>query len=106
MAPLDIDWIVTAALAAWLGWAGPKSLKPAIGFCLLIGLLGWAASYLIMLLSPSLGGDTTLAEDYINGFSLRNAAAELGVALAWTFLWFGLMRLALFAIGRTRKPTI
>ena len=103
MAPLDIDWIATAALAAWVGWAGPKSFKPAIGLCLLIALLGWAASYLIMALAPSLGGDTTVAEDYLNGFSVRNAAAEMAVALAWTFLWFGLARVAGMVIERGHK---
>ena len=103
MVPLDVDWIATAVLASWLGWTGPKSLKSAVGFCLLIGVFGWTASYLIIALSPSFGGDTALTEDYINGFGVRNAAAEFGVALAWTFLWFGLMRLALYVIGRAHK---
>jgi hypothetical protein len=103
MTPLDIDFIATAALAACLGWAGPKSWKPVVGFCLLIGLLGWAGSYLAALRSPSFGGDTAYAEDWINGFSARNAAAEIAVALAWTFLWFGLGRVARLATERRRK---
>jgi hypothetical protein len=102
MAPLDIDWIATAALASWLGWGGPKSFKSATGLCLLMGLLGWAASYLIMVLSPSVGGDTALAEDYIDGFGVRNAAIELAVALGWTFLRFGLVRVVL-VIGRAQE---
>jgi len=102
MTRLDIDFIATAALAACLGWAGPKSWKLAIGFCVFIGVLGWAASYLAALLSPSFGGDTAYAEDWINGFSARNAAAEIAVALAWTFLWFGLARVRRSVIDRGR----
>ena len=103
MPPLLIDWIASAALACWLGWAGPKSLKAALGFCLLIAVTAWAASYLIMLVSPSLGGGTALAEDYINGFGVRTGAAEVAVALGWTFLWFAVGRTALLVSERARN---
>jgi hypothetical protein len=56
-----------------------------------------------MLLSPSLGGDTHLAEGYVNGFSARNAPLEVAVALAWTYLWFGTVRIARSAKQRGRK---
>ena len=100
---LGIDWIATAALAACVGLAGPKSLKPALGLCVVVGLLGWAASYLIMAIAPRFGGDTNLSEDWFNGFSLGNASVEIAVALVWTFLWFGIGRVARFGIGRGRK---
>lgn len=94
MAPLAIDWIGTAALAVCVGWVGPKSLKAAMGLCVLVGLVGWAASYLIMLLAPSFGGVTELSEYYINDFSARNAAVEIAAVLGWTFVWLGLARVA------------
>jgi hypothetical protein len=103
VALLDLCWITTAALATWLGWAGPRSLTRATALCVLIGLLGWAASYPVMLLSPSLGGDTHLAEYYVNGFSARIAPLEVAGALAWTFLWFGTVRIARSAKQRGRK---
>jgi hypothetical protein len=103
MTPLGIDWIATAALTAWLGLAGPKSWKPAMALCVAIGLLGWAASYPIMVLAPSFGGDASLSVDYFDDFSARNAAAEIGVALTWSLIWFGLARLARFLVGRGRK---
>ena len=103
MAPLAIDSIATAGLAACLGLAGPKALKPAMGLCISIALLGWAASYVIMALSPSFGGDTALAEYYINGFSARNAAIEIAGALTWAFLWFSLVRVTLLVIRLGRK---
>jgi hypothetical protein len=103
MASLQVDWIATAVLAVCLGWAGPKSLKAAAGLSVLVGLVGWAFSYLLMLFSPSFGGDTALAEDYINGFGARNAALEIALALGWTFVWFGLARAARFVIGPGRK---
>jgi hypothetical protein len=105
MTALDFDWIASAALAVWLGWAGPKSLKRAIGLCAGVALFAWVASYLIMFLSPRFGGNTTTAETYINGFSAPNAVAEMAAALAWTLLWFGLVRVALFFIARLRRPT-
>jgi hypothetical protein len=103
MTPLGIDWIATAALAVWLGWAGPRSLKPAIALCAGVGLVGWAASYLIMLLSPTFGGDISAAEAYINGFNARNAAAEISVVLAWTLVWFGIVRVVLTVLRRGSK---
>jgi len=90
-------------LAALIGWAGPRLWKLAIGLCLLVGALGWAASYLAALLSPSLGGDTAYAEDWINGFSVQRAAPELAVALTWTLLWFGFARVARTVSGRGQK---
>jgi hypothetical protein len=56
-----------------------------------------------MLLSPLLGGDTHLAEDYVNGFSARNAPLEAAVALAWTYIWFGTVRIAWSAKQHGRK---
>jgi len=103
MAPLDVDWIVTAALAACLGWAGPKSSKAATSACMVLALAAWAASYAIMFLSPSFGGDTSAAEEYFNDFSPRNAAAELGVALVWTLVWFAIGRVPLLVLRRRRK---
>jgi len=103
MAPLDIAWIATAALAICLGWAGPKSLKAAVAVCVLVGFAGWAASYFIMLVGPTLGGDIELAENYINGSSGRSAAIEIGVALGWTFVWFGLARFARLVIRHRPK---
>jgi hypothetical protein len=103
MTPLGIDFIGTAALAACVGCAGPKSWKLSIGICLLVAFLAWAGSYLAALLSPSFGGDTAYAEDWINGFSARRSAAEIAVALVWTFLWFGMARVPRLAIERGRK---
>jgi hypothetical protein len=103
MTPLGVDFVAAAAVAACLGWAGPKSWKHAVGFCLLVGAFGWVGSYLAAFLSPSFGGDTEYAEDWINGFSVQRAAPEIAVALAWTFFWFGLTRVARMVIGRPRE---
>ena len=92
-----------AALAAFLGWLGPKSWKAGIGYCVLISALGWAASYLIAAFSTSV--DAAYAEDWINGFSVSRAVPEIAVALAWTFLWFGSMRAAWLLTRDGRKQT-
>lgn len=102
-APLGVDFACTAALAVWLGWAGPKPWKRAAGPCFLLGLVGWMASYVLVFLSPSFGGDTTIAEDYINGFGLRNATVEMAVALAWTIGWFGAAQIMMFTIRHLFK---
>lgn len=58
-----------------------------------------------MLLAPSFGGDTGLAENYINGSGARTAAVEIGVALGWTLIWFGLARVARLLFQHDRKRT-
>lgn len=103
MTPLELDFVATAVLAAWLGWAGPKSLKHAIVFCSLAGALGWAGSHLAALLSPSFAGDTAYAEDWINGVSVQRAAREIAVAVTWASLWFALARVARVVTGGGRK---
>jgi hypothetical protein len=106
MTLLQFDWIATAAAAVITGLAGPKSWKRALMFCAIVALVGWAASYMLMAASPRFGGDTALAENYINGFSVLSAIVEIVVALAWTLLWFGAARVTLLISRRGRQSGI
>jgi len=87
MSLLAYDWIACAALALCAGGFGPASWTVRIPLCGAIGLLGWAASFPLMLVGTRLGYDTSLAEDYINGTDVWNSAIAIAVAAAWALLW-------------------
>ena len=67
---LPYDWIICAALAAWLGSRQPERWKVRLMLCLGIGLAGLAASYPLMIVGTRFGYDVALAEDHINSESV------------------------------------
>jgi hypothetical protein len=104
--PIGFDLLISAVLALAVGVARnrPRSVRVAAG--IVIAFLAWAASYPLVILGVRLGGDTALAEDYVNGFSVVHATIEIAIALAWTCFWFALgdvgARVARRFTGRTR----
>jgi hypothetical protein len=106
MSLLQFDWIATAAAAVIVGLAGPKSWKRASTLCAIVALVGWAAGYVLMAVSPRFGGNTALAENYINGFRVLSAIVEIAVALVWTLLWFAAARVTLLITRRGRQSGI
>jgi hypothetical protein len=87
---LPLDWIASAALSLCVGWLRSKSWKARLALSVAIGLIGWAASYPLTIIGAGLGYDAALSEDYVNGFSARNALVEMGVAILWSLLWLGI----------------
>jgi hypothetical protein len=104
MLPIYFDWIVSALLAAWVGFAQPRSWRFAATLCVPIALMTWLATYPLIVWGTDYGGDTALAEDYINGFGYASPMlAAAAFPLVWTCIWFGLGSLTLFVTRRARS---
>jgi len=86
---LPYDWTLCAALAVTLGgWNGkPWKLRLALG--LAVGVVGWAASFPLMIVGTRFGYDSSLAEDYLNGIDVRNSLVGILAISAWVMVWFG-----------------
>ena len=64
-------------------------MKVRLMLCLGIGLIGWVASYPLMIVGTGFGYDVALAEDYVSGVSVQSAFLELSIAVAWSSFWLG-----------------
>ncbi|WP_114226905.1 MULTISPECIES: hypothetical protein [Sphingomonas] len=89
MLPIDLDWILSALLAVWLGFTQPRSRSFTGAAAVLIALTAWLASYPLVIVGTRFGGDISSAEDYVNGVGYGSSMlADAEFPIAWTGLWF------------------
>jgi len=91
---LPYDWIACAALALCLGCCGPRAWKARLILGAAIGLLGWAASFPLMMVGTGYGYDVSLAEDYLDGADVTNSLIAIALAITWSLLWLAFGALA------------
>jgi hypothetical protein len=103
MTSLYLDLILASLIAFALGLAPLPSWKVAIGACVFVAVIAWAARAIIIFTDD----DMSVAADYVNGLDAGIVAIEISVGFAWSVACFGLGRLAawakrrLFDLGRT-----
>lgn len=91
MLPIYFDWIISALLAAWIGFAQPRSWRYAAALGIGVALIAWLFTYPLIAWGTDFGGDTAMAEDYLNGIGdVPAMARDFAYASAWTFVWFAL----------------
>lgn len=100
--PIYFDWIISALLAAWIGFAQPRSWRYAAGLSVAVAIIAWLFTYPLIAWGTDFGGDTAIAEDYLNGIGdVRAMGTSLAHMSVWTFVWFVLGSLTRLLARRT-----
>jgi len=66
------------------------TMQVRLVLCIGMGLIGWIASYPLMIAGTRFGYDVAQAEDYVNGASAESVLLELSISIAGSLFWFGI----------------
>jgi hypothetical protein len=99
MFPIYADWALNAVLAAAIGYRRPKVRWSDIAVIGAIALVGWVATFPLVVMGTRYGGDVAIAEDYLNGLSLATGVLDFVVWIGWTLVWFVLGKLIRWSAG-------
>ena len=83
MSPIVAELLFATVAALWIGARRPK-VPVLLAWCIGLALITWLARLFLIAMFPA---NVTVSEDYLNGISLGNSAAEIALCALWIFAW-------------------
>jgi len=83
MSATSAELLLVTAAAFWIG---AKRLKAStlISWCIGLALIAWLTRLFLIAMYPA---DVAVSEDYLNGLTVWNAAAEMALITLWVLAW-------------------
>ena len=100
MTAIDIELLLATAAAIWIGTRLPSRSRLLLS---IIGLSVATWTIRFALIVNGSGADISLAEAYLDGLTVWNAAAEIGIFVLWSLLWAFLGLVAVKSLQRKAR---
>ena len=83
MSAIGVELLFATVAALWIGAMRPK-VSVLLAWSIGLALIVWLTRLFLIAMYPA---DVAISEDYLNGLSIWNAAAEIALSALWVLSW-------------------